>query len=402
MNKFQIFIRQILIYALKASHFTLVLLKRMFDKKTILLVSKEQIKSYSITPASQVGLLLVAFWLGTIFAKSLRYNSAIEEKSVEISDLKKVNQEFENQVESLNSNLQDINQYFKSISGYNNNQDDSDKRIDEKLKDLFGNLNLNSEDKEIATKIADANLVIDDIRNSAVKRISDLEQKLAIADVALVDNKAIIRRGPPKNTDTSQKVVSLNNQDELAAKQGGPFKELGQGLISDGKSKIFNFNQDSSSIKNEIKYLANLERFIHFAPLSAPLKNYYVSSIFGGRSDPFRHVSARHEGMDLVGSNGAKIMSPSAGKIIFAGKFSSYGNAIIIDHGYGFTTRYGHLSQIHVHQGESVKKAQIIATQGSTGRSTGQHLHYEVRYKNVPLNPKKFLQAGQEIFNPNS
>ena len=131
------------------------------------------------------------------------------------------------------------------------------------------------------------------------------------------------------------------------------------------------------------------------------MKNYYVSSIFGKRVDPIKRVFAKHNGMDFAGKSGEKIISPSAGRVIFAGKFSSYGNTLIIDHGYGLTTRYGHLSRINVGVGDDVKKEQVIATQGTTGRSTGPHLHYEVRYNNVPLNPKKFLQAGQEIFNAN-
>jgi murein DD-endopeptidase MepM/ murein hydrolase activator NlpD len=117
------------------------------------------------------------------------------------------------------------------------------------------------------------------------------------------------------------------------------------------------------------------------------------------RSDPITNRKTLHHGLDFVGLENEKIYSPSSGKVILAGKFSEYGNAIVIDHGFGITTRYGHLSSIKVKEGQIVKKGENIALQGNTGRSTGDHLHYEVRYKNIPLNPKKFLEAGQILFN---
>lgn len=399
MNKFQILTRQIALYLLKATYFTLLLFKKLFDKKTILLVSKEQIKSYSVTPAFQVGILVLTFILGGIFAKSLQYNTEIAQKSVEISDLKKANEKFEDQVDALNANLKDINDYFKSVSGYNPQERTADK-IEQKIKDLFGDLNLNDGDKTVAGKIADSTMLIDEIKGSAVKRINDLEEKLSIAGVTLVDNKAIlISKNSKKVSDENGDVISLNDQKDLEASRGGPFRRLGSGFAASATSQIFNLNRDQISVKEELKYLINLEKFINFAPLATPIKNYYVSSPFGGRPDPFTRSSARHEGIDMAGIAGSKIFSPSQGKVIFAGKFGGYGNAVIIDHGYGFTTRYGHLSKIHVNEGDVVSKSQIIATQGSTGRSTGPHLHYEIRYKNLPLNPKKFLLAGQEIFN---
>jgi murein DD-endopeptidase MepM/ murein hydrolase activator NlpD len=138
-----------------------------------------------------------------------------------------------------------------------------------------------------------------------------------------------------------------------------------------------------------------LEKLTKALPLSQPMKNYYISSGFGHRIDPITNRHTPHRGLDFVGSKREKIISPSAGKVILARWFSDYGNAIVIDHGYGVTTRYGHLSKIKVAEGERIKQGKIIGLQGSTGRSTGDHLHYEVRYRNTPLNPKKFLEAGE-------
>ena len=140
-----------------------------------------------------------------------------------------------------------------------------------------------------------------------------------------------------------------------------------------------------------------LERLAQALPFNRPMKNYYISSTFGVRVDPITHRYTHHSGLDFVGVSNEKIISPSGGKVILAGRFSDYGNAVVIDHGYGITTRYGHLSSIKVKAGDNVKQGQVIAFQGNTGRSTGAHLHYEVRYKNIPLNPRKFLEAGETL-----
>ena len=144
-----------------------------------------------------------------------------------------------------------------------------------------------------------------------------------------------------------------------------------------------------------------LEKLTKTLPLSKPMKRYYISSGFGHRVDPITHRLTPHRGLDFVGAYQEKVISPSSGKVVLARRFSDYGNAIVIDHGNGVTTRYGHLSKIKVLEGKRVEMGEVIGLQGSTGRSTGSHLHYEVRYKNVPLNPRKFLEAG-EILNNNN
>jgi murein DD-endopeptidase MepM/ murein hydrolase activator NlpD len=394
-----LFLKKSFILVLRVSHFVVIFLKKILGEKTILMVSKQQIKSYSISPTIQIIFLFCFLWLGNIFVKSLAYSSIIKEKSVEISNLKKINQQFGSEVDSLNLNLQKINDYFISISGYSPkgteilNQDN----LDKKVSTIFGDTSLNNQDREIATKIADSSLILDNIKSATIKRISDLEQKLSITGIVLTGNKAQLK-SQFRDSNDNQNVISLNNKEDLSKRQGGPFQDLRKNINSMVGSKIFNLDS-KFSIKNELEYLTNLEKFISHIPLSAPIKNYYVSSIFGKRTDPIKGIFASHEGMDFVGQNSAKIISPSPGKVIFAGKFSTYGNALIIDHGYGITTRYGHLSKIYVDKGNYVEKDQIIAAQGNTGRSTGQHLHYEVRYKNIPLNPKNFLVAGQQIFN---
>ena len=126
----------------------------------------------------------------------------------------------------------------------------------------------------------------------------------------------------------------------------------------------------------------------------------FISSYFGIRTDPFTFLARRHEGIDLVAEIGTKVYATGDG-IVTLSKSSrkGYGNEVIIDHSFGYSTRYGHLNEIFVMEGQQVKRGQVIATVGNTGRSTGPHLHYEVRINNHPVNPMYYYNnLTQEEF----
>lgn len=116
-----------------------------------------------------------------------------------------------------------------------------------------------------------------------------------------------------------------------------------------------------------------------------------ISSAFGRRSDPIRGGMRRHEGVDFPGHYRAAIYATGAGTVRFAGWMNGYGNLIEIQHSGGLSTRYGHLSQLLVKPGEAVRRGEEIGLMGSTGRSTGTHLHYEVRVNGVSVNPLAYM-----------
>jgi murein DD-endopeptidase MepM/ murein hydrolase activator NlpD len=123
-----------------------------------------------------------------------------------------------------------------------------------------------------------------------------------------------------------------------------------------------------------------------------------LSSPFGVRVDPFVHEAAMHTGLDFRGEFGEPIHATAAGTVTVAGWTGGYGKLVEIDHGNGLATRYGHLSEIDVAVGDKIRIGQVVGKLGSTGRSTGPHLHYETRVNGEAVNPQKFLDAGDKIF----
>jgi murein DD-endopeptidase MepM/ murein hydrolase activator NlpD len=141
-----------------------------------------------------------------------------------------------------------------------------------------------------------------------------------------------------------------------------------------------------------------LTRTLSTVPVRRPLAgNLDLSSGFGVRSDPFTRSPAMHTGLDFQGETGDPVRATANGTVTTAGWSGGYGKVVDIDHGNGFSTRYGHLSSIDVQVGQSVKSGQTIGKLGSTGRSTGPHLHYETRVSGEPVDPQKFLRAGQRL-----
>ncbi len=128
-------------------------------------------------------------------------------------------------------------------------------------------------------------------------------------------------------------------------------------------------------------------------PLGKPVWTYWLSSPFGKRADPFNTKRAAHKGVDLASNKGNKIKTMAAGKVIKAGTANGYGKVVEIDHGNGFKTKYAHMNAIYVKTGQTVAQGTAVGEVGSTGRSTGPHLHYEVLYNGVHLDPMVFIKA---------
>ncbi len=144
------------------------------------------------------------------------------------------------------------------------------------------------------------------------------------------------------------------------------------------------------SFESLLKSLENKRNLLAATPSLRPTEGW-ISSRFGYRISPFTGRKEFHRGLDIASHNKTPIIAPADGIVTYAGKKWLMGNMLVIEHGYGMKTRYGHLSNILKKKGERVKRGEVIALMGNTGRSTGPHLHYEVWLNGVPVNPERYI-----------
>ncbi len=160
------------------------------------------------------------------------------------------------------------------------------------------------------------------------------------------------------------------------------------------------FERQLFRIKIARSHVDRLTRTLGVVPVRKPIIGEIdLSSSFGVRNDPFGRGPAMHSGLDFRSSTGDPVRATANGTVVTAGWNGGYGKMVEIDHGNGISTRYGHLSEIEVKVGQRVRIGQTVGRVGSTGRSTGPHLHYETRIDDTPVDPQKFLRAGIRLGN---
>jgi len=172
---------------------------------------------------------------------------------------------------------------------------------------------------------------------------------------------------------------------------GGPFVPIGD--ISADES----FETGIEALQTALDALERTKSEVTAFPIAHPAPGQRITSGFGPRRDPILGRSAFHAGMDFRAPTGTPIRAPASGKIVRAGRNGGYGKMVEIDHGNGLKTRFAHLSRIQVRVGEEVSAGQRIGASGNTGRSTGPHLHYEVRKDGQAVNPMRYLKAGTRL-----
>jgi murein DD-endopeptidase MepM/ murein hydrolase activator NlpD len=175
-----------------------------------------------------------------------------------------------------------------------------------------------------------------------------------------------------------------------ASAQGGPFIPL------KGSGKL-QLDPRFTTLGQTLARMDALERGLVAIPSGAPALAPAITSGFGYRRDPFTGAAALHSGIDFKGAHGSSILAAAQGRIVYAGTKSGYGNCVEVSHGNGLITRYAHLSSIGVRMGQKVTKGQRLGGMGSTGRSTGTHLHFEVRQNDRAMNPRPFLEANRDV-----
>jgi murein DD-endopeptidase MepM/ murein hydrolase activator NlpD len=251
----------------------------------------------------------------------------------------------------------------------------------------------------------DTNRQIEDQRDFLARRVGGLEQRL----VDLRDAEQVVIDRLSERTrlsiDVIEKTIEMTGLEVGSLVASVQNQELGQGgpfiPAADEASNFEPSVQLEASVSlldQQLDRWTALQEVLRSVPLSAPLNQYRISSGYGARKDPVNGRKARHQGVDFAAHVRAPVYVTAPGKVVFAGWRGRYGRTIEIDHGHGIRTRYSHLRKILVKAGEEVGNRHKIGLLGSSGRSTGPHVHYEIRYKGRAQDPMKFLKAGDHVF----
>jgi len=211
-------------------------------------------------------------------------------------------------------------------------------------------------------------------------RVERFDQKLR-AITLLSDPQRNLAMGP------TEPVAAPGTENQFVRSAG---QESPQALLSKLDKLSAEATRQEQSLQELQAYFSGQKSLLASVPSVWPTRGW-VTSDFGSRVDPYTSERVMHAGIDIAGPHGKEIISPSDGTVVFAGLEGGYGNVVVIDHGYGIKSRFGHLASIKVKPGERVRRGDLIAAMGNTGRSTGPHLHYEVRVNGIAQNPRKFI-----------
>ena len=209
------------------------------------------------------------------------------------------------------------------------------------------------------------------------------------------------------SVDEAERVIAMTglDLDQVIKRAGGLPHGKGGPLVASDPTSGVPIASISPALANtlvdvegHLSRWETLKSVLRSLPLISPVDYYHVASRFGNRHDPFTGRKAAHHGLDLAGWQKAPVYASAPGTVVFAGPKGRYGNMIEVDHGNGLRTRYAHLYKVLVKTGETVGHRHKIGLLGSTGRSTGPHLHYEILFNGRQFDPIKFIKAGRHVF----
>lgn len=243
------------------------------------------------------------------------------------------------------------------------------------------------------SKLSEQDDVVEQLREQSVARRQAVGRQIAEMQARLWRMEALASymhetSGLPKDEFDFDAPVS----------QGGPLSNEAQVLEVDNlDTQLASLSQRLKQRETELSILDQVLLGIYndkgARPAGAPIVKGWMSSPFGERVDPISGKKAWHEGMDFAGAKGSEVIAVANGVVVFSGYRDGYGQMVEISHGKDLRTRYGHHEEVLVHAGQSVKRGDVIALMGNSGRSTGPHVHFEVLKEGRPVNPARYVSA---------
>jgi len=330
----------------------------LFAEREIICVSDCGIRSKRVGCVFLIWNVLLVMWTAFATVKYFDLRDKIVMKENEIAGLVNDKHRLLSNIVLLEKNISNIKDFIVSLNRY----------------DRFSTVDKTAFNNDDSKYDGSINLVLDRAKTD-----------MRTINLALIDRIDGLKKVKKDlNFDDNIKMVSYQN--ELSNNELDIDYDVADSIVL------------KHSLDQNIKYLTSLEEFINDMPFSEPMSINYVSSRFGTRSDPFMKTPKEHHGVDLVGPYMAKVYAPAAGQVIFAGQKGGYGKAVIIEHEHNVKTIYGHLNSYRVKAGDNVKRGDIIGLQGNTGRSTGQHLHYEILRGYHRYDPLDFVKIGSNFY----
>ncbi len=362
--------------------------KAMFPDREFIMRSQGQVRFikvstlFQITATALVGSLLL-IWLATMIVMSTTSYMAGRDRLVL--------QDREAKVESAESR---VFQYREDINAVSADLDRRQDVIESLIETHLGEL---PEESATSRQMSDSS---NEARRTVEKVSSAIPEAAGLARVEArqLDFAERMTRYADQRAEAAAKAIrklGLNPATLLASAdmqggQGGPY-------IKATASRAGSLDPRIARLAASLSRMDALQRSLAGIPQVHPAKAEFISSRFGYRADPINGHAAFHAGLDFAGPIGAPVYAAADGTVRFAGRNQGYGNIIEIDHGNGLTTRYAHLSRFRAAPGQTVEAGQIIGAIGNTGRSTGPHLHFEVRMHGRAVNPKPFLQKALNV-----
>lgn len=235
------------------------------------------------------------------------------------------------------------------------------------------------------------NIQVAQFISPAKQLFGSVAEQIRAVKASQIDNINRLRLEAKRKTNAIAGVfakLKIPLSSKLKQNIGGPYQAARPG---------FDFHDLSNELKNSLDTLDALRASTNVLPVGNPVSGSKISSRYGNRTDPFKRTKAFHSGIDFKAPSGRRIKSAGAGKIIKAGRSGGYGLMVEIDHGNGITSRYAHMRKILVRVGQKISRGKVVGQVGSTGRSTGPHLHFEVRRNGKATNPMTFFNVGKTL-----
>lgn len=383
---------------------------KLFRSRNVIVVSEGEVKHYPISSRLQLLVLLTvmggvtwgSYSTGSYFAAQ----SILEEKERKIETTTLVNRRIEEQYGLLRRDLDRLQSKDSELSEYERfvlSQHSAKKELPtEQGVDLDAGELTNISQNLLQDRIDYLEGLVEQLktdRETLVGSIRERTKEQITAFKDIIDNTGLRVARLTKTQEAKAKAKEIETANAKAAEQGEGYTNQGGPYVPENPTAVMlGLEDDEQRMVGELNEMLLLSEIIQALPLSTPLREYRLTSPFGRRVDPITKRWALHKGLDFVGDYGDDVVATAAGTVTHADRNGAYGYMVEIDHGYGLTTRYAHLKKILVAEGDAVDKGDVVGLQGNSGRSTGTHLHYEVRFNRAALNPKKFIEAGSDVF----